>query len=420
MSLNKDESAFLSQKRGKDNAENTNEGFNNDRNFIENNNNESNFPMSKINDNFAIPLNNNTQNNNNNINNNSQYFNKKESFSTPNYMNNNTNSNMYGADPQNLQLNPQTSNFFATDSVRSPLVPNRGFVSYYNYGGNAGNNAKKLTNSNNISNSSQNPNLTPKASLSGSARDAVDYSSSENITTPSQNFGGEDNILNLPEACAPKLQNIVSTVNLKCKLDLRDIALKAKNSEYNPKRFAAVIMRIREPKTTSLIFASGKMVCTGARSEEDSRTASRQYAKIINKLGYPVKFAEFKIQNIVGSCDIRFPIRLEGLYSAHSKFCSYEPEMFPGLIYKMAIPKIVLLIFVSGKIVLTGAKERCDIFNAFQQIYPVLMNFKKPIQTQPFSSITSGITNTNNNNNSEYNNYLASSTAASKNEKNAN
>jgi transcription initiation factor TFIID TATA-box-binding protein len=180
-----------------------------------------------------------------------------------------------------------------------------------------------------------------------------------------------------PEGTQPKLQNIVSTANLKCELDLREIALQAKNAEYNPKRFAAVIMRIREPKTTALIFASGKMVCTGARSEEDSKKAARQYAKIINKLNFPVKFTEFKIQNIVGSCDVGFPIRLEGLANAHSKFCSYEPEMFPGLIYRMQKPKIVLLIFVSGKIVLTGAKERNDIYLAFQNIYQTLLSFKK-------------------------------------------
>jgi transcription initiation factor TFIID TATA-box-binding protein len=176
----------------------------------------------------------------------------------------------------------------------------------------------------------------------------------------------------------PKLQNIVSTVNLQCKLDLRDIALRARNAEYNPKRFAAVIMRIKEPKTTALIFHSGKMVCTGARSEEDSKKAARQYAKIIQKLGNQVKFTEFTIQNIVGSCDVKFPIRLEGLSaSEHSKFCSYEPEMFPGLIYRMANPKIVLLIFVSGKIVLTGAKNRTDIFKAHDNILPVLRQFKK-------------------------------------------
>ncbi|CAN6555857.1 unnamed protein product [Malus baccata var. baccata] len=236
-----------------------------------------------------------------------------------------------------------------------------------------------------------------------------------------------------PSGIVPTLQNIVSTVNLDCKLDLKAIALKARNSEYNPKacdvssiaspaifllysftfllfksynnfytmdpfcgslcltiifilhtnsvvslqRFAAVIMRIREPKTTALIFASGKMVCTGAKSEEQSRLAARKYARVIQKLGFPAKFKDFKIQNIVGSCDVKFPIRLEALVVSHCAFSSYEPEIFPGLIYRMKQPKIVLLIFVSGKIVLTGAKARTETYEAFENIYPVLTGFRK-------------------------------------------
>ena len=175
----------------------------------------------------------------------------------------------------------------------------------------------------------------------------------------------------------PILQNIVSTSNLKCILNLREIALKAKNAEYNPKRFDAVIMRIREPRTTALIFTSGKMVCTGAKSEDDSKKASRQFAKIINRLGFPVKFSEFRIQNIVASCDFRFPIRLELLAQQDLRHTSYEPEMFPGLIYRMEKPKIVLLIFVSGKIVLTGAKKRDDIYMAYESIFPLISQFKK-------------------------------------------
>ncbi|XP_038528921.1 TATA box-binding protein-like 2 isoform X1 [Canis lupus familiaris] len=175
----------------------------------------------------------------------------------------------------------------------------------------------------------------------------------------------------------PQLQNIVSTVNLACKLDLKKIALHAKNAEYNPKRFAAVIMRIREPRTTALIFSSGKMVCTGAKSEEQSRLAARKYARVVQKLGFPARFLDFKIQNMVGSCDVRFAISLEGLVLTHQQFSSYEPELFPGLIYRMVKPRIVLLIFVSGKVVLTGAKERSEIYEAFENIYPILKGFKK-------------------------------------------
>ncbi|KAG7277784.1 hypothetical protein CRUP_023072 [Coryphaenoides rupestris] len=175
----------------------------------------------------------------------------------------------------------------------------------------------------------------------------------------------------------PQLQNIVSTVNLGCPLDLKFIALQARNAEYNPKRFAAVIMRIREPRTTALIFSSGKMVCTGAKSEEQSRLAARKYARVVQKLGFPARFLDFKIQNMVASCDVCFPIRLEGLVLTHQQFSSYEPELFPGLIYRMVKPRIVLLIFVSGKVVLTGAKEREEIYDAFENIYPILKGFRK-------------------------------------------
>ncbi|KAF3493056.1 hypothetical protein DY000_02058106 [Brassica cretica] len=178
-----------------------------------------------------------------------------------------------------------------------------------------------------------------------------------------QDFEGSSepvDLINHPSGIVPTLQNIVSTVNLDCKLDLKAIALQARNAEYNPKRFAAVIMRIREPKTTALIFASGRM-----------------------KLGFQAKFKDFKIQNIVASCDVKFPIWLEGLAYYHHAFASYEPEMFPGLIYRIRGKtetkgsQVVLLIFASGKIVITGAKKREETYKAFENSYPVLTQFQK-------------------------------------------
>ncbi|CAJ2649126.1 unnamed protein product [Trifolium pratense] len=175
-----------------------------------------------------------------------------------------------------------------------------------------------------------------------------------------------------PSGIVPTIQNIVSTVNLDTKLDLKAFALQARNAEYNPKRFPAVIMRIREPKTTALIFANGKMVCTGAKSEHQSKLAARKYARIIQKLGFNAKFKDFKIGNIVASCDVKFPIRLEGVAYEHGAFCSYEPELFPGLTYQMKQPKVALSIFVSGKVVITGAKVRDETYAAFENIYPLL------------------------------------------------
>lgn len=172
-----------------------------------------------------------------------------------------------------------------------------------------------------------------------------------------------------------QLTLVFSSLSLNCgKLDLKAIALKARNAEYNPRRLPAEIMRIREPKTTALIFATGKIVCTGTiRSQQRENTLELYKSQVILEF----KFKDFKIQNIVASCDVRFPIRLEGLAMAHSSFSSYEPEIFPGLVYRMKKPKIVLLVFASGKIVITGAKVRDDLYAAFDNIYPVLTQFTK-------------------------------------------
>ncbi|XVF30653.1 hypothetical protein REPUB_Repub16aG0076900 [Reevesia pubescens] len=105
----------------------------------------------------------------------------------------------------------------------------------------------------------------------------------------------------------PTIENVVSTVNLGCKLDLKAIALRARNTEYNPEKFAGVMLRIKDPKTTALIFASGKMVCTGAKTEQQSLLAARKHARILQKLGFDVKFKDFKIQNMVASYHFTFP-----------------------------------------------------------------------------------------------------------------
>ncbi|CAG9135283.1 unnamed protein product [Plutella xylostella] len=174
-----------------------------------------------------------------------------------------------------------------------------------------------------------------------------------------------------------KLQNCVSTVSLGCELKLLDIYCRTRFSEYNPARFHGVVMKILEPRATALVFRSGKIVCTGARNEHDSYLAARKFARIIHKLGFPVKFLDFKIQNFIATADLRFPVRLEALQQAHGQFTSYEPELFPGLVYRMVRPRVVLLIFVNGKIVFTGGKNRNEICEALDIIYPILRSYRK-------------------------------------------
>jgi transcription initiation factor TFIID TATA-box-binding protein len=161
-------------------------------------------------------------------------------------------------------------------------------------------------------------------------------------------------------------------------VDLKKIALKCRNTEFNPRRFGAVIMRLREPRATALIFSSGKICVTGVKSTHNVHLACKKFHYIIERVGFqPTPNLDYKVQNIVGTADCGFPIRLEGLVYAHSAFASYEPELFPGLIYRLLNPRVVFLIFVSGKIVITGAKKESDLANALTKIFPVLVEFKK-------------------------------------------
>eukprot|EP00514_Thraustochytrium_sp_LLF1b_P008635 CAMPEP_0184551042 /NCGR_PEP_ID=MMETSP0199_2-20130426/23269_1 /TAXON_ID=1112570 /ORGANISM="Thraustochytrium sp., Strain LLF1b" /LENGTH=248 /DNA_ID=CAMNT_0026946081 /DNA_START=347 /DNA_END=1089 /DNA_ORIENTATION=- len=202
------------------------------------------------------------------------------------------------------------------------------------------------------------------AGSSALAKQTAITATSTNLETGQRTFTHKSEVVILT-------QNVVATMNCQVKLDLLTLATQTRNSEYNPSRFSAVVLRIRQPKTTGLIFASGKVVITGAKSVNDALLAARKFGVIIRKVcSKEAKTTEIKTQNIVCSCDCRFPIRLEALALAHGKFSSFEPELFPGLIYRMVNPKIVLLIFVSGKVVITGAKEQKHSYEAFDKIYP--------------------------------------------------
>ena len=212
-----------------------------------------------------------------------------------------------------------------------------------------------------------------------------------NISTETKNTSNI-NIINqiIP---TPVIQNIVSTVDLGCPINLKEIALQAKNTQYIPNKFSGLIMRIKEPKATALIFSTGKMVCLGAKTEEESKNACRKFGKILKNLNYPISLKKFKIQNIVSSCNVKFKILLLKLSNHIKKYLgakriSYEPELFPGLIYHYyndidnnseengGKSNIVFLIFSSGNIVIAGAKNRNEIYDKFDKLFPLLDKFR--------------------------------------------
>lgn len=168
----------------------------------------------------------------------------------------------------------------------------------------------------------------------------------------------------------PVIQNCVATFSLGVKnINLKALALRLKYCDYNPQRFAAMTMRLCNPKTTALAFGSGNMVCTGSKKIGDCLLACRKYARILQMANVRVCFHNFKIQNIVASVSVEYPLMLYEMSLEHGANVSYEPELFPGLVLRIFKPKIVFLLFRSGKIVITGAKNMTEINNTYAKVY---------------------------------------------------
>lgn len=165
-------------------------------------------------------------------------------------------------------------------------------------------------------------------------------------------------------ATSPEIQNIVSTAHLSCELDLYDIATRTYNVEYCPEKFNGLTIRLQNPKCTANIFNSGSVVCMGARTEENTRIALRRIARIIQKLGYSVKIRNFNITNLVASGDLNFRPNFTDFYRKNIQFVSYTPELFPGLTYRK--DGITIIVFKSGKYIITNARNREEIRTAFE------------------------------------------------------
>jgi transcription initiation factor TFIID TATA-box-binding protein len=169
-----------------------------------------------------------------------------------------------------------------------------------------------------------------------------------------------------------KIQNVVASATLNQRVDLNAIVKSFPGVEYRPEQFPGLVFRIRRPKTATLIFNSGKMVCTGAKSEKEARRAVMSVIKELRKGGIIIiSKPELKIQNIVASASLGGKVDLEQAVSKLVK-TMYEPEQFPGLIYRMNEPKTVILIFASGNLVCTGAKKEQDVHDAVHKLHESL------------------------------------------------
>ena len=174
-------------------------------------------------------------------------------------------------------------------------------------------------------------------------------------------------------AVKTKIQNIVLSVTYEdTEFNLEKLAKSLEGTVYNPKRFPGVVYKSVHPSASFLIFSSGKMNCVGARSMNDANQAIRKLTRKLREAHIKVKTdPKVKVQNIVASVNFGRKFDLEHIARSFEN-TEYEPEVFPGLVFRLEDPKAVLLLFVSGKGVCAGVKSLIDVKRAAQKINKIL------------------------------------------------
>ena len=167
-----------------------------------------------------------------------------------------------------------------------------------------------------------------------------------------------------------KIENVVASTTIAKELDLNKLSSSLPDGEYEPDQFPGLVLRMKEPKTAALLFRSGKVVCTGAKTIEDVARAIDKVCSKVKSAGFQVfKKPEITVQNIVASANLHAELNLNAIALAVGlEKIEYEPEQFPGLVYRLEDPGVVVLLFGSGKLVCTGARKAEQVSEAIDKI----------------------------------------------------
>lgn len=164
------------------------------------------------------------------------------------------------------------------------------------------------------------------------------------------------------------IQNIVATSSLGKPVSLTKLAKSTNNTEYNPEQFPGLVLRIKKPKSAVLVFSSGNLVCTGTKSVAQVKEVIEQVIKQLGKIGVKITDKpKITVQNIVASGTINVDLNLN-ILALELENTEYEPEQFPGLVYKLDEPTTTFLLFSNGKLVCTGTKNKQQLDDAMEQL----------------------------------------------------
>jgi len=198
----------------------------------------------------------------------------------------------------------------------------------------------------------------PRAKVGGKAMKTAKVGGSQSKITPQTQIRGSFNI---------KVENVVAFASLGVDIPLERLVTEVENTEYEPEQFPGLVYRQTDPRAAALIFSSGKVVCTGAKSIENAKIAMGKVADRIRQLGIKVpKTYPIEIENIVASSKIDAKLNLEEI-AFMLENAEYEPEQFPGLVFRISEPRVAFLLFSSGKIICTGAHSLEDVSRALDK-----------------------------------------------------
>ena len=169
-----------------------------------------------------------------------------------------------------------------------------------------------------------------------------------------------------------EIENVVASATVNEKINLNYIVKRFSNVDYRPDIFPGLVFRLERPKTAVLIFETGRMVCTGAKSERQARIAVKRVVDMLRRQGITIRNEPIvEIQNIVAYANLNEEVDLERLVYKLNK-TMYEPEQFPGAVHRMDDPKVVFLIFSTGKLVCVGAKKEKEVSRAVMKLQKIL------------------------------------------------
>lgn len=190
----------------------------------------------------------------------------------------------------------------------------------------------------------------------------------------------------LPEDASPESFVMVATFDLQCHVDLKAVAFGVRVAEYNPRKHSSVSMRLRDPRATALVRASGKVSIAAKATEEELKSSAKKVARLIQRCGHEGKarFCSYRVVSILAKARFGFPVRLDALAEEWPRNAVYEPEVYCSCVFRTIEPKVSYNVTSGGMVTISGLREMAKIREAMHRLYYAILGLKSRGWTSEF------------------------------------